>query len=196
MKKFSLFIPVPKPAFMIQGFGENKISIYKEMGLLGHNGQDYPLMQGKPIRAAHDGLVVYAGMDGSEGYGVVIRTNETFDYNNDLVWFKSIYWHLLAGIPVKVGNQVKAGDIIGYADTTGLATGSHLHFGLKPQAKGENDWTWYNLEQNNGYWGAINPQPFFNGYYAQDAQTIFSILNQQISILQKIISLLRIALNK
>ena len=77
-----------------------------------------------------------------------------------------------------------------------MATGSHLHFGLKPQLKGENDWTWYNVEQNNGYNGSIDPAPYWNGYYAEDAQTIISIMGQQISILQKLVSLMKLALGK
>ena len=199
--KLELWYPVKKPGIASQGFGPSKtapdlLPMYKKLGLLAHNGIDYPLPRGTPIRAAHNGLVVYAGMDSNGGWGVVIRTQEPFDYNNDLVFAKSIYWHLLPNIPVKVGAQVKAGDIIGYADTTGLATGSHLHFGLKPQLKVENDWTWYNVEQNNGYNGSIDPAPYWNGYYAEDAQTIISIMGQQISILQKLVSLMKLALGK
>ena len=59
---------------------------------------------------------------------------------------KTIYWHLIKEIPVKVGQKVQAGDVVGYADNTGFSTGDHLHFGLKPQEKGENDWTWVNIE--------------------------------------------------
>ncbi len=68
----------------------------------------------------------------------------------------------------KAGMQVKAGDIIGYADNTGLSTGNHLHFGLKPVAMNEFNGSFYNAAQENGFNGAVNPVPYFNGRYASD----------------------------
>lgn len=74
---------------------------------------------------------------------------------------KSIYWHLQKGsIVVTASQKVKAGDLIALADNTGMSTGSHLHFGLKPVKKGEADWQWYNIEQTNGVNGAIDPLPY------------------------------------
>ena len=37
------------------------------------------------------------------------------------------YWHLASEI-VSVGQQVHAGDLIGYEGATGWASGCHLHF--------------------------------------------------------------------
>lgn len=75
---------------------------------------------------------------------------------------KSISWHLKKdSLTVTGSQQVLKGDKIGEADNTGASTGSHLHFGLKPIAKGENDWTWYNTESSNLYNGAIDPLPYF-----------------------------------
>lgn len=187
MKKFSLYFPL-KPWNLIQGWGTNG-EWYRANGIniLGHNGLDALALDKQAVRATHDGEIVYAGVDSKEGYGVVLRTLETFEYNGEDVYFKTIYWHLIKEIPVKVGTKVKAGDLIGYADNTGFSTGTHLHFGLKPQLKGENDWTWVNLEQNNGYLGAIDPTPYFNKYFAVDAQLV-------ISILQKILELIKLSL--
>src|SRR5260370_31962867 len=67
-----------------------------------------------------------------------------------------------------VGVAVKAGDLLGYADNTGLSTGDHLHFGLKPQAEAEPAGTWINVAQTNGYLGAIDPTPYLNGRFAED----------------------------
>lgn len=75
---------------------------------------------------------------------------------------KTIYCHLKRGsLKVTAGDSVKVGQVIAHADNTGLSTGSHLHFGLKPIYKGEADWQWENLENNNGFRGAIDPMPFF-----------------------------------
>lgn len=180
--KFDLFYPV-KPKIINQPFG-NVSSTYTNMGLAGHNGIDFFALHGEPVYATHDG-VCFPEIDAQGGNGVVIRTNEAYDYNGTQVHFKTIYWHLTKDdAVVKTGQQVKAGDLIGYADNTGLSTGDHLHFGLKPQAWNETDWTWVNAEQQNGYLGAINPTPYFNGYFAQDAQTVLGIYYKIISLLK------------
>ncbi len=73
---------------------------------------------------------------------------------------------------------IKRGDLIGFADNTGFSTGDHLHFGLKPikTANGgpisPEDATdvgnYQNLEQLNGYAGAIDPSPYYLGKNAND----------------------------
>ena len=164
--KLSLFYPT-YPFSINQKFG-NVMPIYTNMGMKGHSGLDLLATHGQPVYASHDGEVSYAGVDSSEGYGVVLRTLKRFEYNGGEVYLKSIYWHLIKDIPVKVGQTVKAGEIIGYADNTGLSTGDHLHFGLKPQIAGEDDWSWSNLEQNNGYFGAIDPEPYLKYMFKND----------------------------
>ena len=182
--KLELYYPI-KPWLLTQGFGGNS-ELYKEYGIKGHNGLDIfaPNTPPAKVYAAHDGEVVYAGVDSNEGWGVVVRTLEPKEYKEGTAYFKSIYWHMVKEFPVKVGQKVKAGDFIGYADNTGKSTGAHLHFGLKPQARGENDWTWWNLEQGNGFAGAIDPTPYFNGYFAQDSQAILAIYRQIIGLLR------------
>lgn len=187
-----LYYPI-KPVVVSQPFGACHASVcnkYKAMGLAGHNGIDMYAGHGMPVRAAHDGTVVFAGEDGSAGYGVVIRTDTP---EADGRYMKSIYWHLSKsdchegkhGIPVKAGQKIKAGFIVGYADNTGMSTGDHLHFGIKPVYKGEEDWSWWNAEQDNGYKGAIDPNPFFNGIYAED------YLRSQLGLFQKLLELLQ-----
>jgi murein DD-endopeptidase MepM/ murein hydrolase activator NlpD len=173
--KLELYYPT-KPYVCGQKFGENQVSFYHELGLDGHNGLDLHAPDGWIVRAAHDGVVTFAGEDGSAGLGIVIRTTQTFDYKDGQAYYKTIYWHLKKGCLYKAGgDMVKAGDIIALADNTGQSTGAHLHLGLKPMEKGENEWTWWNTEQNNGYKGAINPEPFFNGFHAADAHIVTKI---------------------
>lgn len=134
---------------------------YQKMGLKGHNGWDMVAFDGTPIYASHDGRVVFTGYDGAGGLGVVIRTNEEVEYNGGLAFMKTIYWHLKKdSLTVTGSQQVKAGDLIGLADNTGFSTGSHLHFGLKPMKRGEEEWIFYNLDDTNGYNGAIDPSPY------------------------------------
>ena len=156
-----------KHIFITQGFGKDTapemLPIYQKMGLAGHNGLDYFASDGKPIYATHDGRVTFAGYDGSGGLGVVIRTNEEFEsIDGVLSYWKSISWHLKKDtLLVTGGQQVVRGQQIAQADNTGMSTGPHLHFGLKPIANGENNWIWYNLDNQNGYHGAQDPTPYF-----------------------------------
>lgn len=141
---FTCFYPV-KPFVVNQGFGLHP-EIYSQFRLKGHNGLDLKTIHGQAVFAAHDGIC-YPEIDSNGGNGVTIRTLVPFDYKEMQVYFKSIYWHLIrANAVVKTGQQVRAGDLIGYADNTGFSTGDHLHFGLKPQLWNENNWTWYNIE--------------------------------------------------
>ena len=152
-----------------QYFGQNATGVYKAQGMPGHNGIDFMAPHGTPVYASHDGIASFQ-IDSNGGHGVVIITNEQFEYDGGVSYMKTIYWHLVDGLkepkfmsPIadKTGFvAVKAGDLIGYADNTGISTGDHLHYGLKPVAQGENQWIWYNVEQKNGYNGAIDPLPY------------------------------------
>ncbi len=174
--KLKLDYPVA-PFITTQPFGVNG-EYYRAHGINvdGHNGLDLQTYHGQPIYAAHDGRAYYTDNDGNEGDGVVIITTRRFDWDDGKDYFKTIYWHLcdphkepqLASpvyrwrISTKgQGMPVVAGQLIGYADNTGFSSGDHLHFGLKPVAAGENPMDWWNIEQNNGYGGAIDPAPYF-----------------------------------
>jgi RNA polymerase sigma-54 factor len=83
-----------------------------------HGGVDFSLKVGEPIYAAFDGVVRVAQKNGGYGNMVLIR-----HYNN----LETLYGHL-DKINVKVGDRIKAGDIIGLSGNTGFSTGPHLHF--------------------------------------------------------------------
>lgn len=84
----------------------------------GHRAIDYAAAMGTPVRTVGDGKVTIASRQGSYGNKVSIRHNGTYTTN---------YAHL-SRFAVKVGNQVKQGQIIGYVGSTGLSTGPHLHY--------------------------------------------------------------------
>lgn len=83
-----------------------------------HGGVDFAINIGEPIYAVFDGVVRVAQVNGGYGNMILIR-----HYNN----LETLYGHL-SKIKVKVGQVVKAGDIIGYSGNTGFSTGPHLHF--------------------------------------------------------------------
>lgn len=167
--------PPLKSYVVTQEFGVNG-KWYKERGIniKGHNGLDFCAIHGTPIYASHDGFAYYE-WDSSQGEGVVIRSKEPMDIDGKLTYFKTVSWHMVDGdkepqfkSPITCydinsqGQEVKCGDLIGYADNTGLSTGDHLHFMLKPISDGESLGQIYNISQNNGYLGAIDPTPYMD----------------------------------
>lgn len=193
MARLELHYPV-KPWRVFQSFGECHPSVcskYHELGLIGHNGIDVQAPDGTAVRAAHDGTVVFTGEDGAGGQIVVLRTNEPCEYKGGLSFFKSIYVHLMKGsFKVVPGQKVMAGTVLALSNNTGLSTGSHLHFGLKPVYQGENEWTWWNQEQDNGYKGSIDPAPFFSGIHAEDVQGVIAKYQNVIAFLKQLLALL------
>jgi murein DD-endopeptidase MepM/ murein hydrolase activator NlpD len=83
-----------------------------------HLGFDLAGSEHMPVRAANDGVVVFAGFFGIYGNAVVI------DHGCGL---QSLYGHL-SSIEVKEGDAVKHDQEIGHSGQTGLAGGDHLHF--------------------------------------------------------------------
>lgn len=83
-----------------------------------HGGIDFAINVGEPIFAVFDGVIRVAQVNGGYGNMILVR-----HYNN----LETLYAHL-SKMTVKVGQQVKAGDIIGYSGNTGFSTGPHLHF--------------------------------------------------------------------
>jgi len=150
--------PPVVPFKVTQGFGEN-IEYYKKIGLQnGHNGLDILTYHGQPVYAAHDGVATYQE-DENGGCQVIIVGYP----------YRTIYLHLCdpkkepefkSPIDNFRQNEVRAGDLIGYSDSTGFSTGTHLHFGLKlVNERGEV------LNANNGFHGAIDPMPYFGSTF-------------------------------
>lgn len=188
--KLTLYWPL-RQQVITQNFAENKVPLYKQLGLLGHNGIDCQAPTNTPIYASHDGIVIQISMDRTAGCGVIIRTlEEAEDRHGVRSFHKTIYWHTLSNIPVKLGQQVRIGDIIAYADNTGYSTGSHLHWGLKAIKKGENEWDWITLNQNNGYDGALNAEHYVSAMTAYQLRTSLQTMRELVSKLAVLLLLL------
>lgn len=121
---FKLRWPTDYPK-ITQGFGENP-DIYRRFGLPGHEGLDIRAPMGANVYAAADGTVFQVNDgSGNHPYGIHVRIQHRDGY-------QTIYAHLQQALAT-VNQQVKAGDKIGLADSTGNSTGSHLHLTLKKQ---------------------------------------------------------------
>jgi murein DD-endopeptidase MepM/ murein hydrolase activator NlpD len=88
-----------------------------------HQGLDFGVPAGTPVRAVNRGIVVLARPMFFEGNFVVI------DHGQGLM---SLYLHL-SDFKVKEGELVRAGQIIALSGGTGRATGAHLHLAIRWQ---------------------------------------------------------------
>lgn len=160
-----------KPFNIVQKFGNDPAYYAKFHDVYGqpekgHMGLDLQASHGEPVYASHDGVAFFE-RDAHGGEGVYINGDR----------FRTIYWHLIGGTDSKFPSPVpldgspkavKAGDLIGYADNTGApfeSSGDHLHFGLIMI----NAWN-QPQNQNNGFNGCIDPEPFITEEYAVDVQ--------------------------
>ena len=115
--------PLPVAGTITSQFGHRIDPITGEVS--SHTGTDIACAEGTPILAAADGIVTVAnGLDswgGSYGYYIQI------DHGRGL---ETLYAHC-SSICVTTGQQVQAGEVIGYVGHTGRVTGNHLHLEVR-----------------------------------------------------------------
>ena len=87
----------------------------------GHHGIDIVGTHGSPILAAHSGYVIYSG-NGYSGYGKMMLLDSGKGW-------ATLYAHLDKNL-AKAKMFVSRGDVIGTMGSTGVVTGTHLHFEL------------------------------------------------------------------
>jgi murein DD-endopeptidase MepM/ murein hydrolase activator NlpD len=90
-----------------------------------HNGVDYHAGTGAPVGAVAPGVVTLAGWTAGGGRTVKVRHSNGYETE---------YLHL-SSIAVRSGARVGQGDLIGRVGSTGLATGPHLHYGMKKNGR-------------------------------------------------------------
>lgn len=90
-----------------------------------HNGVDYHAPTGAPVGAVAPGVVTLAGWTAGGGRTVKVRHSNGYETE---------YLHL-SSIAVRGGARVGQGDLIGRVGRTGLATGPHLHYGMKKNGR-------------------------------------------------------------
>lgn len=101
---------------------------------------DFRMPQGSPIMAARDGVVSMLKQDSDQSCPQNIYSCP--DWNNYIVidhgdGSSASYLHgFVNGARVRLGQQVKQGDIIGISGTTGQSGGPHLHFQVQTTTPG------------------------------------------------------------
>lgn len=169
MKK--IFYQPTKPFLINQGFGENKACVsldgnnkvitcdgnnppsgFKSVyGKKGHLGLDLRARRGKEVYCAREGVVSF--IDTNPQTGLDVRVKHLID--GEL--YKTTYEHLL-GYQPKVGDKLKTGQLIGWADNTGWSSADHLHFQIDVLV--------------DGNWVPVDPLEYMATIYAKDILAI------------------------
>lgn len=110
----------PVNARLNSNFGWRVHPVYGTRKL--HAGVDFPSACGVPVGATHSGRVISREYNSRSGNKIVI----SHGIQNGRLMTSS--YHHLQGFAASVGQQVSAGDTVGYVGTTGASTGCHLHF--------------------------------------------------------------------
>ena len=113
-------IPAIRPVngIIISGYGMriHPVLRYKRM----HGGIDFRADIGTKVYATGDGIIKYARRKGT--YGNLIEIDHGFG-------FVSKYAHLSSFADgLRVGDEIKRGELIGYSGKSGLTEGPHLHY--------------------------------------------------------------------
>lgn len=118
--------PTNRPYIITSGFEWRWGSFHNAIDISGTG-------MGSPIYAAEDGVITevvsscanvgyYRSMcGGSYGNHVIVK------HDNGMY---TMYAHLIKKVPVRVGQSVSRGQVIGYMGSSGSSTGTHLHFGV------------------------------------------------------------------
>jgi len=109
--------PVPGYTRISSGFGWRILNGERQY----HKGIDIPCAKNHPIRAAKDGTVIRA--DFSSSYGNIVIIDHGGGYS-------TVYAHNNS-LKVSYGQQVKQGQTIALAGTTGWSYGVHCHFEVR-----------------------------------------------------------------
>ncbi|MDR2585862.1 MAG: M23 family metallopeptidase [Prevotellaceae bacterium] len=99
-------------------FGPRRDPVYGDIRF--HDGIDITGPYGAPIRATGDGVVAKRDY-GYNGYGNFVIIDHGFGY-------KTRYAHLTNDVPVREGQKVSRGEVIGYLGSTGKSIGPHVHY--------------------------------------------------------------------
>lgn len=126
--------------------GHNPPEGYKSLyGKGGHKGMDLRAGHGQEVYASQDGIVYKIDTDPKSGLDVRI------EHEHKGKKYRTIYEHLM-GYQVKVGDKVRVGQLIGWADNSGYSSGDHLHFQLE--------------ELQGTKWMPIDPLPLMEPVFA------------------------------
>ena len=155
MLSMPAIMPLPKDrCHVASGFGYRYHPILHTRRM--HTGLDLTAAKGEPVYATGDGVVRVASRnaEGFSGYGLAVFIDHGYG-------FQTLYAHL-SSVSVSPGQKVRRGEKIGAVGSSGLSTGSHLH---------------YEVFQNGE---RVNPiYFFFNDLTPEEYDEVIELANQE-----------------
>ena len=193
-----------------QWFAENP-TLYSRLGLAGHNGIDIVRPHGTALHAIED-AVVLAVNDDPGGFGKHIRLVST-EQNDDGTFNEWVYGHNSQNL-VKVGQEVRGGEVIALMGNTGFVVssqnangfwnfnpyaGTHLHIGVRKVRRVKSGgWTYpestirISVQNNgNGFRGRIDPWRHLFQSGGNTTSTIRELRLTAISLLNSLLNKLQ-----
>lgn len=149
---------------------------YGDIGEYGANDSHmlFAVPKGTEVLAAADGTVKSAETGFNKGCGNCIEISHVGEM--------STFYAYLDDFAVEVGDEVKAGDVIGYSGSSGATVGGALLFEIRMDGKAENPWNYFYLP-NDGYQKALDEiskdytDGGIAGIYNEDGTPVFLISN-------------------
>lgn len=134
-----IYMPLNKRLTITSPYGTRIHPIFG--GAKHHNGIDLAASY-EHVYSVLDGIVTESGWD-SKGGGHYIKINHSGRFETAYLHLSQMYY--------RVGEQVKAGYIIGKSGNSGNSTGPHLHFSVKEYGNSINPLTFLNdlIKVNN-----------------------------------------------
>lgn len=123
------FLP-PVPGRVVSPYGVRSVYQGRPWGF--HAGVDLRAAAGEPVRASAAGIVRLSEELPLSGRAVLV------DHGLGVV---TSYLHLTSTV-VRVGQRVERGERVGLAGSTGLATGPHVHWGVRVHGVAVDPWRW------------------------------------------------------
>ncbi len=112
----SIPVGTPLKGKINSSFGYRKDPFKSRSGF--HSGLDIDANYGQHVVATAEGVVTKASWHTNYGKTVIVKHKDNYE---------TLYGHL-SKLQVKEGQEVKVGDVIGKAGSTGRSTGTHLHY--------------------------------------------------------------------
>ncbi len=122
LKRFLLKTPLKFDPRITSGFSRSRRHPILQYARA-HNGVDYAAPPGAPVVSVASGVVLVAGW--TAGGGNTVKVRHPGGYESEYLHLSSV-----AG-GIRAGARVAQGELVGKVGSTGLATGPHLHYGLK-----------------------------------------------------------------
>jgi len=128
--------PFPYSVPISSGYGERAAPCRGCSSI--HHGIDFTPGAGAPIYAIASGTVSYTEVSDS-GFGNQVMIDHVIKGQK----VSSFYGHMaMKSSPLKIGDKVEVGDLVGLVGATGVATGPHLHFEIWLDGVQTNPYVW------------------------------------------------------